>query len=39
VVTQPATRSDEAGMEQVFEEQNQMGLDKPSELHVDGTYV
>src|SRR3989337_2890966 len=39
VVTQPATRSDEAGMEQVFEEQNQMGLDKPSELYVDGAYV
>src|SRR3990172_5144824 len=39
VVTQPATHSDEAGMEQVFEEQNQMGLDKPSELYVDGAYV
>lgn len=39
VVTQAATRSDEAGMEQVFEEQSQMGLDKPSELYVDGAYV
>lgn len=39
VVTQPATHSDEAGMEQVFEEQNQMGLDKASELYVDGAYV
>ncbi len=39
VVTQAATRSDEAAMEQVFEEHSQMGLDKPWQLYVDGAYV
>jgi transposase len=39
VVTQLATQSEEAGMERVFQEQSQMGLDKPSELYVDAAYV
>lgn len=39
VVTQGATRSDEAGMDEILQQQSQMGLDKPSELYVDGAYV
>jgi transposase len=39
VVTQRATHSDEAGLEETFQEQHQMGLDKPSELYVDAAYV
>ena len=39
VVTQPATGSDEAGMEQTLKEQAETGLDKPSELYVDGAYI
>lgn len=39
VETQEATGSDEAGMRQVFAEQAKSGLDKPSELFVDGAYV
>jgi hypothetical protein len=39
VVTQSATRSDEAGMDEILQQQSQMGLDKPSELYVDGAYV
>lgn len=37
--TQPATGSDEAGMQQVLGEQAKSGLDKPSELFVDSAYV
>jgi len=39
VETQPATASDEAGMQQVLGEQAKSGMDKPSELFVDGAYV
>lgn len=39
IETQPATASDEAGMQQVLAEQTKSGIDKPSELFVDGAYV
>lgn len=39
VVTQPATGSDEAGMEQTLQEQAEMGVEKPEALFVDGAYV
>jgi transposase len=39
IVTQPAIASDEAGAEQVEQEQAAMGLDKPTELYVDGAYI
>lgn len=39
VVTQPATASDEAGMEQTLQEQAAMGVDKPQVLFTDGSYV
>lgn len=39
VVTQPATHSDEAGLALTLAQQAQSGLDKPSELYVDGAYV
>jgi transposase len=39
VVTQPATESDEAGMEQTLEEQAEMGVDKPQVLFTDGSYL
>lgn len=39
IVTQAALGSDEAGMAQTLTEQAQMGMDKPSELYVDGAYV
>jgi transposase len=39
MVTQPATGSDDAGLPLVEEEQAAMGLDKPSQLYVDGAYV
>ncbi|HEY2588146.1 MAG TPA: transposase [Tepidisphaeraceae bacterium] len=39
VETQPATASDEAGMQQVLGEQAKSGLDKPSELFVDSAYA
>jgi transposase len=39
VVTQPASHSDEAGMEATFKEQTRNGMDKPRELYVDGAYV
>jgi transposase len=39
VETQPATGSDEAGLEQVLAVQAEQGLDRPSELYVDGAYV
>src|SRR4029077_17564642 len=39
IETQPASSSDEAGMQQVLAEQAKNGLDKPSELFVDTAYV
>ena len=39
IVTQPATGSDEAGMAEMLQQQAEMGMDKPSELYVDGAYV
>ncbi|MCI0353562.1 MAG: transposase, partial [Acidobacteria bacterium] len=39
IVTQPATGSDEAGLAEMLQQQAAMGLDKPSELYVDGAYV
>ena len=39
IVTQSATGSDEAGMAALLEQQAEMGMDKPSELYVDGAYV
>ena len=39
IVTQSATGSDEAGMAAMLEQQAEMGMDKPSELYVDGAYV
>jgi transposase len=39
IVTQPASASDEAGAELIAQEQARMGLDKPTELYVDGAYV
>ena len=39
MVTQPATGSDEAGLSEILEQQAKMGLEKPSELYVDGAYI
>jgi transposase len=39
IVTQQALGSDEVGMKQTLDEQQQMGLERPSELYVDGAYV
>jgi transposase len=39
VETQPATGSDEAGLEQVLAVQAEQGLERPSELYGDGSYV
>jgi transposase len=39
IETQLATGSDEAGMQQVLSEQAKSGMDKPSEMYVDGAYV
>ena len=39
IETQMATQSDEAGMQQVLEEQAKSGMEKPSELYVDSAYV
>jgi hypothetical protein len=39
VVTQKASESDEAGLEESLEQQEQIGQDKPKELYVDGAYV
>ena len=39
VMIQRATESDEAGREQVLEEQAEMGLEKPEVEYVDGAYV
>jgi transposase len=39
IVTQDAPESDKAGMAAVLEEQEQLGLEKPPTLYVDGAYV
>lgn len=39
IVTQNAPASDKAGMAEVSDEQQAMGLDAPSALYVDGAYV
>jgi hypothetical protein len=39
IVTQPASASEDAGLEKVEQEQASMGLDKPQELYVDAGYV
>jgi len=39
VMIQRATESDEAGRQQVLEEQGEMGLEKPEVEYVDGAYV
>jgi len=39
IVTQNAIASDKAGMAAVFDEQKQLGLEKPEILYADGAYV
>jgi transposase len=39
VVTQRATESDDPGLELTLAKQAQMGLERPSELYVDGAYI
>lgn len=39
MVTQSAIESEEAGMRQVLQEQQKMGLERPCALYVDGAYV
>ena len=39
VVTQPATGSEEVGMEETLAEQAEMGVEKPEVLYVDAAYV
>lgn len=39
IVTQNAPASDKAGMANVFDEQQSMGLEVPGTLYVDGAYV
>ena len=39
VVTQDAPESDKAGMAAVLDEQEQLGVEKPETLYVDGAYV
>jgi hypothetical protein len=39
MATQPATASDEAGLPLVEQEQAAMGLEKSTELYVDGAYI
>ena len=39
IVTQNAPASDKAGMAEVFDEQQSMGLEMPGTLYVDGAYV
>jgi transposase len=39
VVTQKASESDEPGLDKTLEAQAQSGLERPSELYVDGAYV
>ena len=39
MVTQAAPESDKAGMAQTLQEQHEQGMEKPSELYVDGAYT
>ena len=39
VVTQRASESDDPGLELTLEKQKQMGLERPSEMYVDGAYI
>jgi len=39
VVTQRATESDDPGLEATLAKQEQLGLERPSELYVDGAYI
>jgi transposase len=39
VVTQRATQSDDPGLELTLAKQEQMGLERPSEMYVDGAYI
>ena len=39
MATQPAIASDDAGLPLVEQEQQEMGLEKPTELYVDGAYI
>ena len=39
VVSQQATESDDAGLEQTLDKQAQIGLEPPSELYADGAYI
>ena len=39
VVTQRATESDDPGLEETLAKQEQLGLERPSELYVDGAYI
>ena len=39
IVTQPAIASDEAGLEEVEQEEAAVGLEKPPQWYVDGAYV
>src|SRR5260221_595727 len=39
VVTQRASESDDPGLELTLEKQAQMGLERPSEMYVDGAYI
>jgi transposase len=39
VVTQRASESDDPGLEVTLAKQEQMGLERPSEMYVDGAYI
>ena len=39
IVTQKATESDDPGLDQTFQDQALSGLDRPTEIYVDGAYV
>jgi len=39
IVTQEATGSDDAGLPATLKKQEEMGLEAPSELYVDGAYI
>jgi transposase len=39
VVTQRASESDDPGLELTLEKQKQMGMERPSEMYVDGAYI
>lgn len=39
IVTQKATESDKAGLEEVLEQQENNGLDTPEKMYVDGAYT